>query len=134
MALIAANGFFVAAEFALVAVDRNALARQVAAGDRRARRVDALVRHLSFHLSGAQLGITATSLVLGFLAGPLLGDLLDPMLGPLGEGIAVAAALAPAAKAACCARRFRTWGLPSRTRARAPPSSQPHLRAMRFAQ
>lgn len=93
MALIAANGFFVAAEFALVAVDRNALARQVAAGDRRARRVDALVRHLSFHLSGAQLGITATSLVLGFLAGPLLGDLLDPLLGPLGEGAAVAAAL-----------------------------------------
>jgi CBS domain containing-hemolysin-like protein len=52
-----------------------------------------LVRHLSFHLSGAQLGITATSLVLGFLAGPLLGDLLDPLLGPLGEGAAVAAAL-----------------------------------------
>ena len=93
VALVVANGFFVAAEFALVAVDRTALARDAERGDRRAQRVEGLVRHLSFHLSGAQLGITATSLVLGFLAGPLLADLLSPLLGSLGEGFAVALAL-----------------------------------------
>lgn len=73
VALIAANGFFVAAEFALVAVDRTALSRRAADGDRAAARADGLVRHLSFHLSGAQLGITVTSLVVGFLIGPLFG-------------------------------------------------------------
>jgi CBS domain containing-hemolysin-like protein len=99
--LIAANGVFVAAEFALVAVDRNRLERDVAAGDRRSRRVEALVRRLSFHLSGAQLGITVTSLVLGFLSAPLVAGLLEPLLVPLvGEGavsgvsIAVALVLA----------------------------------------
>lgn len=97
-ALIAANGFFVAAEFALVAVDRTALARRAAAGDPAAARVEGLVRHLSFHLSGAQLGITATSLVVGFLAAPLLGRLLAPWLEPVvgqrgAQGVAVVVAL-----------------------------------------
>ena len=98
VALIAANGFFVAAEFALVAVDRTALARRAASGDRLALRVEGLVRNLSFHLSGAQLGITVTSLVVGFLAGPLLGRLLGPLIEPIvgagaAEGVAVVLAL-----------------------------------------
>jgi len=100
-ALIAANGFFVAAEFALVAVDRTTLARLAEDGDRRAVRVQGLVRKLSFHLSGAQLGITVTSLVLGFLAAPLVADLLSPLLVPLvgdtaakGVGVVVALVLA----------------------------------------
>jgi len=97
-ALIAANGFFVAAEFALVAVDRTALSRRAQAGDRSATRIEGLVRHLSFHLSGAQLGITVTSLILGFLAGPLLGRLLGPVVEPLvgdraAQGVAVAVGL-----------------------------------------
>lgn len=101
VALIAANGFFVAAEFALVAVDRTALGRLAEAGDKRAARVEGLVRKLSFHLSGAQLGITVTSLVLGFLAAPLVADLLLPLLGPLvgdtaarGVGVVLALVLA----------------------------------------
>ncbi len=101
VALIAANGFFVAAEFALVAVDRPALDRLAEAGDKRAVRVQGLVRKLSFHLSGAQLGITVTSLVLGFLAAPLVADLLSPLLGPLvgdtaalGVGVVLALVLA----------------------------------------
>jgi CBS domain containing-hemolysin-like protein len=101
VALIAANGFFVAAEFALVAVDRTALDRQAEAGDRRAARVQGLVRRLSFHLSGAQLGITVTSLVLGFLAAPLVAGLLSPLLGPVlgdtaakGVGVVLALVLA----------------------------------------
>ncbi len=98
VALIATNGFFVAAEFALVAVDRTTLARRAAEGDRAAARVEGLVRRLSFHLSGAQLGITVTSLVVGFLAGPLLGRLFAPVLEPLvgagaSEGVAVVLAL-----------------------------------------
>lgn len=81
--LVAANGFFVAAEFALVALDRSRLEQRVRAGDRRAAVVQGLVRHLSFHLSGAQLGITVTSLIVGFLAGPVLAELLAPLVEPL---------------------------------------------------
>jgi CBS domain containing-hemolysin-like protein len=88
-ALIAANGLFVAAEFALVAVDRNRMEREAESGDRRARRVDTLVRRLSFHLSGAQLGITVTSLVLGFLSAPVVAALLEPLLAPVLGGSAV---------------------------------------------
>ncbi|MCL4144913.1 UNVERIFIED_CONTAM: hypothetical protein GTU68_056459 [Idotea baltica] len=40
-------------------------------------------RRLSFHLSGAQLGITVTSLVIGYLSDSIIGDLLDPVLGPI---------------------------------------------------
>ena len=64
--LIIANGFFVAAEFALVAVDRAKVENDVESGRRRARLAKGLLAHLSFHLSGAQLGITVTSLLIGF--------------------------------------------------------------------
>ncbi|MFD3921364.1 hemolysin family protein [Streptomyces sp. NPDC058595] len=78
--LILANGFFVAAEFGLVTVDRPDAERAAAAGDRRARAVVRSLRELSFQLSGTQLGITITSLVVGMLAEPALAELLD---GPL---------------------------------------------------
>ncbi|MFI1886423.1 hemolysin family protein [Streptomyces jumonjinensis] len=78
--LILANGFFVAAEFGLVTVDRPDAERAAAQGDRRARRVVAALRELSFQLSGTQLGITVTSLVVGMLAQPALARLLH---GPL---------------------------------------------------
>lgn len=65
--LIAANAFFVAVEFALVAADRNKLEALAAEGRRPARAAVAALRRMSFHLSGAQLGITISSLVLGFL-------------------------------------------------------------------
>ncbi|MER7176291.1 hemolysin family protein [Streptomyces mesophilus] len=74
--LILANGFFVAAEFGLVTVERPDAERAAAAGDRKARRVVAALRELSFQLSGTQLGITITSLVVGMLAEPALGHLL----------------------------------------------------------
>lgn len=86
-ALIAANATFVAAEFALVAVDRARLEQQARDGDRRAGLVQRLVRRLSFHLSGAQLGITVTSLVVGFLTGPVIAPLVEPLVEPIfGEG------------------------------------------------
>jgi CBS domain containing-hemolysin-like protein len=74
--LILANGFFVAAEFGLVTVERPEAERAAAEGDRRARAVVAALRELSFQLSGTQLGITITSLVVGMLAEPALAQLL----------------------------------------------------------
>lgn len=79
-ALIALNAFFVAAEFSLVAVDRNRLEQLRAEGNLRARVACGLLERLSFHLSGAQLGITITSLVLGFVAEPTIARALHPVL------------------------------------------------------
>jgi CBS domain containing-hemolysin-like protein len=89
--LILANGFFVAAEFGLVTVERPAAERAAAEGDRRARSVVAALRKLSFQLSGTQLGITITSLVVGMLAEPALAELFA---GPL-ETIGIPAGAAP---------------------------------------
>src|SRR5262245_6028729 len=74
--LILANGFFVAAEFGLVTVERPEAERAAAAGDRRAHTVVAALKELSFQLSGTQLGITITSLIVGMLAEPALAVLL----------------------------------------------------------
>ena len=97
--LIAVTGVFVAAEFGLVAADRSRIATLADGGSRRARLVRSLLSKLSFQLSGAQLGITVTSLVLGFLAEPILAQLIEPLLEPLlGErlvrGVSIAIALA----------------------------------------
>jgi CBS domain containing-hemolysin-like protein len=82
--LVLANGFFVAAEFGLVTVERPAAERAAAGGDRRARAVVAALRDLSFQLSGTQLGITITSLVVGMLAEPALAGLLAGPLRAIG--------------------------------------------------
>ncbi|MFJ8821858.1 hemolysin family protein [Streptomyces sp. NPDC102467] len=74
--LILANGFFVAAEFGLVTVERQDAQQAADAGDKRARTVVAALKELSFQLSGTQLGITITSLVVGMLAEPALAELL----------------------------------------------------------
>ncbi|MGY0487816.1 hemolysin family protein [Streptomyces sp. WG-D5] len=75
--LILANGFFVAAEFGLVTVERPDAEKAAAAGDKRARTVVHALKQLSFQLSGTQLGITITSLVVGMLAEPALAQLLS---------------------------------------------------------
>ena len=74
--LIAANAAFVAAEFALVTVDRPTVAR-LAEKDPKAASLRAGLRSLSTQLSGAQLGITVTSLVVGFIAEPSMAALLQ---------------------------------------------------------
>ncbi|MCY4176614.1 MAG: hemolysin family protein [Acidimicrobiaceae bacterium] len=101
LALMAANAFFVALEFALVAVDRTRVDERAGAGDRRARMVQRLVERLSFHLSGAQIGITVSSLLLGFMIEPALAPMIEPGLTavfgsdlPWGVSVAVALILA----------------------------------------
>ncbi|MEE8602146.1 MAG: hemolysin family protein [Euzebya tangerina] len=84
VALIAGNAWFVAAEFALVAARRSRLEARRDAGDRKAAIALGLIERLSFALSGAQLGITVTSLAVGFVAEPVFEALLTPLFEPLG--------------------------------------------------
>ncbi|CAL2060725.1 MULTISPECIES: hemolysin family protein [Streptomyces] len=93
--LILANGFFVAAEFGLVTVERPEAEKAAADGDKRARTVVDALKELSFQLSGTQLGITITSLVVGMLAEPALGRLLATPFAALGlpDGVASGAAV-----------------------------------------
>lgn len=89
--LVAANAVFVAAEFSFVTVDRPTVDRAADAGDRRAGRLRNGLRSLSTQMSGAQLGITVTSLVVGFIAEPAVAQLL---VGPLAAfGLPEASAL-----------------------------------------
>lgn len=78
------TGFFVAQEFGFVAANRSLLRQQAEQGDRGAARALKVTGRLSFVLSGAQLGITVTSLVVGYVAQPLLGQQLARILGRTG--------------------------------------------------
>jgi CBS domain containing-hemolysin-like protein len=82
--LTAGTGYFVAQEFAYVSADRLALAREAEAGDKKAARALKVLERLSFMLSGAQLGITVTGLVVGFIAEPSVSALLRPALSGMG--------------------------------------------------
>ncbi|GAA3148342.1 hemolysin family protein [Streptomyces rectiviolaceus] len=93
LVLTAGTGYFVAQEFAYVAASRIALAREAEAGDRRAARAVQVLERLSFMLSGAQLGITVTGLVVGFLAEPSVSGLLKPALDGTGLSDGVVSAL-----------------------------------------
>ncbi|HEX6076647.1 MAG TPA: hemolysin family protein [Micromonosporaceae bacterium] len=97
-ALLAANGFFVAAEFALVAAKRHRLEQAATTGSRAAAAALAGSRQLSLMLAGAQLGITVCSLGLGALAEPAVAHLLDPLF--LTAGLPAGAAHAVAFLAA----------------------------------
>ena len=72
LALVAANGFFVAAEFALVSARRTRIDELAAAGDRLARVVQRAQENLDHAISGTQLGITLASLGLGWIGEPAL--------------------------------------------------------------
>ncbi|TDD46591.1 HlyC/CorC family transporter [Nonomuraea terrae] len=82
--LTAATGYFVAQEFAFVAADRGILREQAAAGDAAAEKALRVTSRLSFMLSGAQLGITVTALLVGFLAEPAIAVLVRPWLTDMG--------------------------------------------------
>ena len=84
VALLLANAFFVAAEFALIASRKTQVEHLAAEGNAQARVALGLMRQLSLQLAGAQLGITMASLGLGFVAEPAVAGLLESWLDPLG--------------------------------------------------
>jgi putative hemolysin len=79
-ALVFANGFFVAAEFSLVAVRRSRVTELVASGRSDARALQRAVDHLDAYLAGTQLGITISSLALGWIGEPALAHMIEPWL------------------------------------------------------
>ena len=83
-ALLVVNGFFVAAEFSLIAARRSRLEALADAGDGRAAAAVKSVGELSFMLSASQLGVTLCSLVLGYLAEPVMARLLAAPLRAAG--------------------------------------------------
>ncbi|MER7937445.1 MULTISPECIES: hemolysin family protein [unclassified Streptomyces] len=89
-----ACGAFVAAEFSLTTVGRGELERAAARGERGAAGALKAVRQLTFQLSGAQLGITVTNLVVGMLAEPSIAKLLAGPLEAVGVGRSAASSLA----------------------------------------
>jgi CBS domain containing-hemolysin-like protein len=93
------TAIFVAAEFSLTSLERSQIENHVAeVGDRRAKIVQRAHRNLSFELSGAQLGITVTTLITGYLSEPAIATLISPLLEdvglPPGAAIGTAAVIA----------------------------------------
>lgn len=84
--LIAGTYLFVAAEFSLVTVDRATVSQQAAQGDRGAQSLLAGLRTLSTQLSAAQVGITVTTLALGFVMQPSLASMISTPLVAWGVG------------------------------------------------
>src|SRR5512142_2236318 len=82
--VVLANGFFVAAEFAIVKLRSTQIDPMVRKGHRRATVAKHIIEHLDAYLSATQLGITFTSLGLGWLGEPLLADMITPPLASLG--------------------------------------------------
>jgi len=91
--LVLLNGFFVAAEFALVKVRATRIDALVATGNRRARVTRHILDHLDHYLSACQLGITIASLILGWLAEPAIAQLLLAGIDAMGLEITVSSAV-----------------------------------------
>jgi putative hemolysin len=90
LVLVAANGFFVAAEFSLVAVRRTRVSELVAAGRMNAAALQRAVDNLDGNLAATQLGITISSLALGWIGEPALASLIEPLLIGLLGSLAIA--------------------------------------------
>jgi len=84
LGLVALNGFFVAAEFSLVAARRSQLDEMIAQGDRAARTVQTALQHLDRYIAATQLGITTASLALGWIGEPILAQLFDRIFRTVG--------------------------------------------------
>lgn len=80
-ALVALNGFFVAAEFALVAVRKTRIEELVSQGVRRAKAVLTAIDHLDRYIAATQLGITLASIALGMVGEPALAAVIEPAFG-----------------------------------------------------
>jgi CBS domain containing-hemolysin-like protein len=92
---IIANGFFVAAEFAIIKVRPTQLAEMAAEGSSRARMARRIIKKLDSYLSATQLGVTLASLALGWVGEPAFASLIQPRLVFLGVySVAVAHTIA----------------------------------------
>src|SRR6476469_2535471 len=78
LVLTAGTAVFVSAEFSLTALERSTVDANARSGGRRDKLVARAHRTLSFQLSGAQVGISITTLITGYLAEPLVARLLEP--------------------------------------------------------
>jgi putative hemolysin len=87
--LVLANGFFVAAEFSLVAVRRSRVAELVSAGRTNAAALQRATDSLDANLAATQLGVTISSLALGWIGEPALAHLIEPLLGVLPGSVAL---------------------------------------------
>lgn len=88
------TALFVAAEFSYVALDSASLEARVAAGDNRAKQILGAVKNLSTQLSGAQVGITLTTILLGYTTQVTLADIFTRLLGSAGFGTVMATTVA----------------------------------------
>lgn len=98
-ALVAINGFFVAAEFALVKIRATRVEQLVLEGNAIARVLQRQTSHLDSYIAATQLGITLASLALGWIGEPSLAHLIEPLFSWIGnastaEGIATSIAVA----------------------------------------
>jgi putative hemolysin len=103
LVLVLLNGFFVAAEFALVSVRKSRIDQLANEGNRRARGVQKALEHLDAYIAATQLGITMASLALGFVGEPAAAHLIEPLFAPFlppkeafitSHGVAIALAFA----------------------------------------
>jgi CBS domain containing-hemolysin-like protein len=92
LALVLANGFFVAAEFSIVTVRKTRVDQLVAEGRRRARAVRRAVSEPDRYIAATQLGITMASLGLGWIGEPALASLIQPLFEFLPSPLAVTTA------------------------------------------
>src|SRR5919109_3220795 len=90
--LVLANGFFVATEFAIVAVRTSRLDQLAAEGSASARAAREVVGQLDTYIAACQLGITMASLALGWIGEPAFAHLVEPALEALVGRFAPAAA------------------------------------------
>lgn len=88
--LVLANGFFVASEFALVAVRKSRIEALAKEGSKPAERLLGLLNNLNAYISATQLGITLASLGLGWIGEPAVASLLEPLLISLGDATGLA--------------------------------------------
>jgi CBS domain containing-hemolysin-like protein len=94
LVLVAINGFFVAAEFALVRTRRGKIEQLAEEGETGAAAVIEQLDKIDESLSACQIGITMASIGIGFLGEPALAELLEPLFGGLSHGVAVGLSVA----------------------------------------
>ena len=93
LAFLAINGFFVASEFALVRARAGRIAALASGGSRRARSVQHILDHLDRYLSSCQLGITITTLLVGYLGEPWVEQIFWSAAGLAGISLPTGGAM-----------------------------------------